>query len=117
MSCNCGSGVSYEKCCGLFHAGDLAPTPQALMRSRYTAYARANYDYVLATWHPSTRPAEIGADGASWVRLEVKRFGTSGDEGLVEFVAVSKVNGRAQRMHEVSRFVREGGRWLYVSAT
>jgi SEC-C motif domain protein len=117
MSCDCGTKLSYEDCCGPFHAGTPAPTPQALMRSRYTAYARGLYPYVLATWHPSTRPADIGSDGAVWVRLEVKRFGESGDEGLVEFVAISKLNGRAQRMKEVSRFVREGGRWFYVSAT
>ena len=86
------------------------------MRSRYTAYARARFDYVLATWHPSTRPAEIGDDGAHWTRLEVKRFGESGDNGLVEFVAVSKRNGRAQRMQEVSLFVRESGKWFYVGA-
>ncbi len=86
------------------------------MRSRYTAYARGRFDYVLSTWHPSTRPHGVGADEEKWIRLEIKRFSEDGDTGIVEFVAVSKVNGRAQRMHEVSRFVREGGRWFYVSA-
>ncbi len=117
MSCDCGFGKSYDACCARFHAGENAPTAVALMRSRYTAYARGDFGYVISTWHPSTRPAGVGADEATWVRLEIKRFREDGDTGVVEFVAVSKANGRAQRMQEVSRFVREGGRWFYVSAT
>lgn len=113
MTCDCDSSKSYETCCGPFHAGENPPSPQALMRARYTAYARGRFDYVLSTWHASTRPHGVGADDEKWVRLEVKRASEEGDTGIVEFVAISKVNGRAQRMHEVSSFVREGGRWFY----
>jgi SEC-C motif-containing protein len=88
------------------------------MRSRYTAYTLLCEDYLLATWHPLTRPSSLGlADEAQtkWMNLEVKRHEqTDADHAIVEFVARYKVNGRAQRMHEVSRFVREEGRWFYV---
>lgn len=87
------------------------------MRSRYSAYVLKQDDYLLATWHASTRPADLGADepGLQWLGLEVKRH-TQQDENhaLVEFVARSKLGGRAHRLHETSRFVREQGRWYYV---
>lgn len=88
------------------------------MRSRYSAYVRALMDYVHHTWHPSTRPdrSELEADGATkWLGLDVKRHVPMGDEATVEFVARYKLGGRAHRLHEVSRFVREGGRWFYLS--
>ncbi|TAL22970.1 MAG: hypothetical protein EPO01_08020 [Aquabacterium sp.] len=120
LSCPCGSTSAYEACCGRWHAGPLhlqAPTPQALMRSRYSAFVRDQRGYLLDTWHPSTRPAAIEPpeSGLRWLGLEVKREAMTGeDSGLVEFVARSKLGGRAQRLHETSRFVREGGRWYYV---
>jgi SEC-C motif-containing protein len=88
------------------------------MRSRYTAYVLGMNDYVLDTWHPSTRPASIEADppGLHWLRLEVKRHVPLGDDrATVEFVAVSRLGGRAQRLHETSQFQREQGRWFYVA--
>jgi SEC-C motif-containing protein len=87
------------------------------MRSRYSAYVLALHDYLLATWHPSTRPAELGADepGLKWLGLEVRRHVQQDDtHATVEFVARSKLGGRAHRLHETSRFVREEGRWYYV---
>jgi len=87
------------------------------MRSRYSAFVRGLHDYLLATWHPSTRPASIEADppGLRWLGLDVKTAGMQDpDHGTVEFVARSKLGGRAHRLHETSRFVREQGRWLYV---
>jgi SEC-C motif-containing protein len=87
------------------------------MRSRYSAYALGLHDYLLATWHPNHRPAALDADppGLRWIGLEVRRHTPDGpDAASVEFVARSKLGGRAQRLHEVSRFVREGGRWFYV---
>lgn len=87
------------------------------MRSRYSAFVRDQRGYLLDTWHPSTRPAAIEPpeSGLRWLGLEVKREAMTGeDSGLVEFVARSKLGGRAQRLHETSRFVREGGRWYYV---
>lgn len=88
------------------------------MRSRYVAYVLGDAPYLLATWHESTRPA--GLDLAAeprpkWLGLEVKRHESlDADQAVVEFVARYKVNGRAFRMHETSRFVRENGRWLYL---
>ena len=87
------------------------------MRSRYSAYVLGLEDYLLATWHASTRPAALNlGDGTppKWLGLEVKAH-TAGDDGAtVEFVARCRVGGRAQRMHELSRFLREDGRWFYV---
>lgn len=87
------------------------------MRSRYSAYVLGLEDYLLATWHASTRPAalNLGSDAPpKWLELEVKACTASDDAATVEFVARCRVGGRAQRLHEVSRFVREDGRWYYV---
>lgn len=87
------------------------------MRSRYTAYVLGDRDYLQSTWHPSTRPASISADepGLKWLGLTVKRFDITGpNTAIVEFVARSKLAGRAHRLHELSRFVREDGLWLYL---
>jgi len=118
-SCPCGSTKPYTACCARYVDGnELAPTAEALMRSRYTAYTLLREDYLLATWHPSTRPSALGLSEEAptkWLGLEVKRHEQQdADHAVVEFVARYKVNGRAHRLHEVSRFVREAGRWLYV---
>ena len=84
------------------------------MRSRYSAYVVGLIDYLLATWHPSTAPGELELAPVKWVRLEVLRAEQGGDAGIVEFIAHCKVNGRAQRMHETSRFVRQEGLWYYI---
>lgn len=119
IACPCGSNSNYAECCARFiEGGEAAPNAEALMRSRYSAYTLLKEDYLLASWHPSTRPASLGlADEAStkWIGLEVKRHEQQDAEhAIVEFVARYKVNGRAHRLHEVSRFVREAGRWFYV---
>jgi len=125
QQCPCGRvdakqrAVSYADCCGRFveHFSD-APAPDAehLMRSRYSAFVLARADYLLATWHSSTRPASLDFDvGAKWLGLDVREHKVTGaDTAEVEFVARYRVDGRAVRMHERSRFVREDGRWLYV---
>jgi SEC-C motif-containing protein len=118
--CPCGSGAAYDHCCGRWHAGPLhlqAPTAEALMRSRYSAYVRGLAAYLQDTWHASTRPQQPMdfEPGLKWLGLDIKRTALGQpDHAEVEFVAHSKVNGRAHRLHENSRFVREGGRWLYV---
>ncbi len=113
--CPCGSGAAYAACCGRWHAGEPAPTAEALMRSRYSAYVLGLSAYVLDSWHPGTRPAEMALEPAvKWLGLEVRRHTAEGDRATVEFVARSKLGGRAQRLQETSRFVREGGRWYYV---
>lgn len=87
------------------------------MRSRYSAYVLKLEPYLLATWHATTRPAtlDLAADNIKWLELEVKEH-SPGDEdrATVEFIARYKVGGRAQRLHEVSRFAFEDGRWYYV---
>ena len=84
------------------------------MRSRYGAYVVGLIDYLLATWHPSTAPGELELSPVKWIGLEVLHAESAGDAGVVEFVALCRVNGRAERMHETSRFVREAGRWYYI---
>jgi SEC-C motif domain protein len=89
------------------------------MRSRYVAYTRGRTDYLLRTWHPSTRPSALDLEPVRWLGLQVCRVeaGAAADrDGIVEFVARYKIGGRAHRLHETSRFVREDGRWFYVDA-
>ena len=117
--CPCGSSKKYAECCRRYIDGNETPaTAEALMRSRYTAYTLLREDYLLATWHDSTRPEKLGlAEEASskWLGLEIKRHEQIDDtHAVVEFVARYKVDGRAHRLHEASRFVREDGRWFYV---
>jgi len=118
--CPCGSLAAYAACCGRWHAGPLhlqAPDAESLMRSRYSAYVMGLEDYVRQTWHPSTRPEQpMELDPAvRWLGLEVRgHVPRDADNATVEFVARSKLGGRAARLHETSRFVREGGRWYYV---
>lgn len=125
--CPCGLPHGYAQCCGRYHAGAqhlAAPTPEALMRSRYSAYALGLREYVLDTWHASTRPEKMERfdSGVKWLGLTVKRaWTTSDEEGFVEFVARSKApgGGPADRLHELSRFRRDEsteGRWQYVDA-
>lgn len=121
-ACPCGLPAAYLACCGRYHAGPLhlmAPDPQALMRSRYSAFVKDVRAYLLETWHVSTRPADIEApeQGLVWLGLDVRRAVMSDERhGLVEFVARSKLGGRAHRLHEISLFVREDGRWVYLGA-
>lgn len=116
--CPCGSCAPYAQCCGAFHAGAAAPDAERLMRSRYSAYVRGLDGYLRATWHPDTCPADLGLDAVprpQWLGLAVKSHAVQDDaHATVEFVARYKLNGRAFRLQETSRFVRIDGRWLYV---
>ena len=116
--CPCGLNAHLADCCGRYHGGTPAPTAEALMRSRYSAYVLGLEDYLLATWHASTRPASLDLTGDTatrWLGLSVKRHEVIDEtHAIVEFVARHKIGGRAYRLHEVSRFVREEGRWFYV---
>ncbi|GMA87172.1 UPF0225 protein [Angustibacter aerolatus] len=117
--CPCGSGETYGACCGRLHDGTThAGTAEQAMRSRYSAFAVGDTAYLLATWHPSTRPATLELDtGTRWRFLEI--VSTSGGglldtDGVVEFRA-HHVHDRARGVqHEVSRFTRVDGRWSYV---
>ena len=122
--CPCGTGRDLAVCCGRYHAGDAAPDAEALMRSRYSAFVRQDARYLLATWHASTRPASLDFEaGTHWLGLEVRAQRTlDAAHAEVEFVARSRLHGRASRLHERSRFVRENdasgvARWVYVDGT
>lgn len=122
--CPCGAThrrrpLSYADCCGRYveqFDAEPAPSAEALMRSRYSAFVRENAAYLLATWHASTRPAQLDFEpGAKWLGLEVRAGAQTGEHSAeVEFVARYRVGGRAVRLHERSRFVYEQGRWYYV---
>lgn len=115
MRCPCLSGLPYDECCGRFHAGEAAPTAEALMRSRFSAFAVGDAAYLLQTWHASTRPTTLELDDARWYRLDIlsaTRGGPLDTRGTVEFEAFY----RGGSQHENSAFLREGGRWFYVAA-
>ncbi|MFW7343053.1 YchJ family metal-binding protein [Pollutimonas sp. H1-120] len=120
--CGGGPGLSYSACCQRFIDGQAsAPDAERLMRSRYTAYALGLEAYLLATWHPLTRPAGLDlappgqAHGIRWLGLIVESHSRLDDtQAEVVFTARYREAGRAHRLHERSRFVLENGHWFYV---
>ena len=117
--CPCGSGNPEKDCCRPFlQAVNLPASAEALMRSRYTAYVLKDAAYLLATWHPDTRPGSLDFDQESppqWLGLAIKRhLQIDAHHAEVEFVARYKINGRGFRMQETSRFEWIDGRWLYL---
>ena len=122
--CPCGSSVSLEDCCGPYLSGtSKAPTAEALMRSRYTAYATGATDYVVATHDPKKRisslreQVEKWARGAQFTSLEVRSTdgGGPGDSlGEVEFVATYLEDGKTHTLREISTFRKIKGAWFYV---
>ncbi|MBZ0091477.1 MAG: SEC-C domain-containing protein [Sulfuricellaceae bacterium] len=121
LDCPCGSGTSFAACCGDYlERGVAAPTAEALMRSRYSAYVLKNEAYLLATWHASSRPGELNlaADTLAWQGLDVRRTeaGQPDDsEGVVEFSARYLCEGKEGKLSEASRFVQEGSLWFYLN--
>jgi SEC-C motif-containing protein len=115
--CPCGSGHVFGECCGPLLAGDAAATAVQLMRSRYTAFVLGDAPYLLASWHPSTRPERLELDpDVRWRSLEIVRTERGGPldrEGVVEFAARYDSSGERGVQHETSRFLRED-RWRYV---
>jgi len=118
--CPCGSSLLLTQCCKpLLNHEKQADTAVALMRSRYCAYTLGDEDYLLRTWHSSTRPAQLDLHNnqQNWQRLKIidTAAGQADDDsGEVEFVAIYKINGRAERLHERSRFAREDQQWRYI---
>ena len=113
--CPCGSLLDYKDCCGRFHEREPAPDALSLMKSRYSAFVKGRADYLLKTWHESTRPHELDlSEPVKWMGLEIVSSETAGDHATVSFVARGKINGRAFRQVEKSRFVRQNGQWFYV---
>jgi SEC-C motif-containing protein len=114
-----GRALAFARCCGPYlsdFAHRAAPDAESLMRSRYCAFVLQDADYLIATWHPSTRPPEVEFEpGLKWLGLEVREHKVlDATHAEVTFVARSRLAGRAQRLHERSRFVAEDGRWFYV---
>lgn len=119
--CPCGSGLEFDRCCAPYLRGEcLPPDALDLMRSRYTAYVLGDAAYLLDTWDPRTRPAELGLDGdgrVRWLGLKVRGHEVvDAERARVAFVARYKIDGKAYRLEENSRFLRIDGRWLYVDA-
>jgi len=124
MKCPCGSGLDYSACCEPFIKGESEPeTAEKLMRSRYTAYATVNVDYLHASLHPDHQAdhdlnaARKWAADSDWLGLEIlsTTAGDEGDEtGVVEFKASYREKGKVRQLHEISRFQKVNGRWTYV---
>ena len=119
--CPCGSDADFSSCCGRYISGEQFPlTAEALMRSRYSAYVIGDEKYLLRTWHSSTRPEVLGLDrdtATKWIGLDIITTGQGtemDDQGMVEFITRYKINGKAQRLHEVSQFRKEKGKWFYL---
>ncbi|MGW0084925.1 YchJ family protein [Streptomyces sp. NPDC003393] len=113
--CPCGRSEPYARCCGRYHSGAAAaPTAEALMRSRYSAFARGDAGYLLRTWHPRTRPARLDLDaGMRWTGLEI--LGTTDGSAFHTTGTVTfRASYRGGSLHERSRFERVEGAWVYV---
>ena len=114
------AGAGYDACCGRYidqWDSAAAPDAEALMRSRYSAFMREDAAYLLATWQAAHRPAQLDFEpGARWLGLQVRaHLPLDATHAEVEFVARQRdATGRAHRLHERSRFLREQGRWYYV---
>jgi len=118
--CPCDSGKPFGDCCQPIISGlTPASTAEALMRSRYSAYVLLDLAHLRRSWHPDTLPSDLKLDPDSrWLGLKIKASeagGVDDQHGKVEFVARFKVNGRGHRLHEISRFERVGGHWVYVN--
>jgi len=118
-NCPCGSGKPFAACCEPYLSGVApAPTAEALMRSRYTAYTRSDFDYLKRTWDAATRPATLGAEpGLEWLVLSVikTQAGSAQDyQGTVQFVARYRIGEAQGELRETSRFHKRDGVWLYL---
>ena len=121
--CPCGSGRSYDDCCGRYHSGSATPeTAEALMRARYSAYAVGAVDYLVQTVQPKDRStsfrlaAREWSKNAEWLGLEIlsAKGGEADQDGRVEFVARFRQQGEEQSHHEISRFQKKDGKWLFL---
>jgi SEC-C motif-containing protein len=120
--CACGNPRSYADCCGRFHGGVAADNAVKLMRSRYSAYVLRLDQYLLETWHESTRPKMLDlleTDVLQWLGLEIRAQQNSPKQARIEFIARYRVGGPGwpiERQHETARFLKEAdGRWYYVA--
>ncbi|MBF0305127.1 MAG: YchJ family protein [Alphaproteobacteria bacterium] len=121
--CPCGSGQSFEACCAPLLAGAPAATPEALMRSRYSAFVKADIGHLERSLSPAEKAdfdpaqAKSWAETAEWLGLEIRATEGGGPEdqtGTVAFTARFRVQGKDQAHHETARFTRHDGRWAYA---
>ena len=123
--CPCGSNKNYNDCCGRFISGNEVPnSPEQLMRSRYTAYTKANINYIKQTMHGkalenfNAKEAKVWAKQANWLGLEIiKASVTVLNKGFVEFIAKYYYDKQVRQIHENSEFHLIDDRWYYVSGT
>jgi SEC-C motif domain protein len=116
--CLCNSGSSFSKCCQPYLDGTKeAPDPESLMRSRYSAFIKKDFEYLKRTWHPETLPELDENEPSNWISLEIVEtaIDESGSYGEVEFIAKVVVENRLETLHEVSDFEKVDGRWFYHS--
>jgi SEC-C motif-containing protein len=119
-NCPCGSGAVFGRCCAPWLSGTAgAPTAEALMRSRFTAFQLRDGDYLRRTWDPAERPASVSFedDARTWSRLEIVATlgGAESDErGVVEFKAQFELGDDTYLLHETSRFHKSEGQWVYL---
>jgi len=122
-TCPCGRGRAYGRCCGSLHKAGragLGTTPEDTMRARFSAYVLANEPFLLATWHPDTRPDSLlFSDDVIWEHLEVidAHGGGLDSTGSVEFKARFRRSDAPLELHELSRFERIDGNWVYTEGT
>lgn len=122
MNCYCGSGKSFQDCCEPLIRGERLPySPEELMRSRYTAYATRQMQYLVDTTDPQAlgeidhRANQEWAEKTEFIGLEIVKSSEEGNKGTVEFKAQFKVVGsdEVQTHHEVSTFRKQSGRWYF----
>ena len=123
--CPCGSNKNYLNCCGSFIEGaDSPPTPEALMRSRYTAYTQANIGYIIKTMKGKAAKRFDASSALAWAKkskwlsltiVTAKPVAENDKKGIVEFIAHYVLNGKQQSIHEVSEFHCQKGVWYYFN--
>ncbi len=114
--CPCNPAKQFKECCEPFLNGKKTPqSPQELMQSRFSAYATQQEQYLLDTWHPSTRPQSVDmSQSPMWLALQVIKTSSQGNYGVVEFKARYRQGNEIEMLHETSRFIKEDGHWLYL---
>ncbi len=115
--CPCGLDKTYQDCCYAYHSGEAtAPSPEALMRSRYSAFVGRLASYLEATWHSSSRPPLLDlSDSPNWLKLQVISSSVDQNKGQVHFRAFYKDGNDVAFMEEQSDFVQEDGKWFYLN--
>ena len=115
-SCPCGSQVNYQKCCQPYHLGELAATPEMLMRSRFTAFVFKLEDYLRFSWHTTTQPLDLNlSDSPDWVSLRILDSKEQGNKEQVHFQAINRLTTGWGYLEEVSDFIKDSGRWYYLT--